>query len=162
MNKQTQVDYHLSWITLPEMKKGWQFGNKPAMEKMVTPKSAIVMFKNMVLLLLLVQDVQDVQEYCLAPGSSGIEQWELLMRSICAGKDSQNRIYNFRFLSMKNTFHFLFRIPERLVKMVNDLTLKSLFILFYLNSFYFFIGPESDHWECLSVTNWLTHWLTPV
>ena len=23
----------------------------------------------------------------------------------------------------------------------------------------FFIGPESDHWLCLSVTNWLTHWL---
>ena len=22
------------------------------------------------------------------------------------------------------------------------------------------IGPESDHWECLSVTDWLTHWLT--
>ena len=21
----------------------------------------------------------------------------------------------------------------------------------------FFIGPESDHWECLSVTHWLTH-----
>ena len=78
MNKQTQVDYQLSWITLPEMKKGWQFGNKPAMEKMVTPKSAIVMFKNIVLLLLLVQgvqDVQDVQINCFAPspGSSGIE-----------------------------------------------------------------------------------------
>ena len=25
-----------------------------------------------------------------------------------------------------------------------------------------FIGPESDHWECLSVTYWLTHWLIPV
>ena len=25
-----------------------------------------------------------------------------------------------------------------------------------------FIGPESDHWECLSVTNWLTHSLTAV
>ena len=24
----------------------------------------------------------------------------------------------------------------------------------------FFIGPESDHWECLSVTNSLTHSLT--
>ena len=23
-----------------------------------------------------------------------------------------------------------------------------------------FIGPESDHWECLSLTDWLTHWLT--
>ena len=23
-----------------------------------------------------------------------------------------------------------------------------------------FIGPESDHWECLSVTDSLTHWLT--
>ena len=22
------------------------------------------------------------------------------------------------------------------------------------------IGPESDHWLCLSVTNWLTNWLT--
>ena len=74
MNKQIQVDCKLSWITLPEKRKGWKFGNKPAMEKMVTPKSAIVMFKNIVLLLLLVQDVQDVQEYCLAPGSSGIEQ----------------------------------------------------------------------------------------
>ena len=25
-----------------------------------------------------------------------------------------------------------------------------------------FIGPESDHWECLSVTHSLTHWLTAV
>ena len=24
----------------------------------------------------------------------------------------------------------------------------------------FFIGPESDHWQCLSVTDSLTHWLT--
>ena len=23
-----------------------------------------------------------------------------------------------------------------------------------------FIGPESDHWLCLSLTHWLTHWLT--
>ena len=23
-----------------------------------------------------------------------------------------------------------------------------------------FIGPESDHWQCLSVTDWLTHLLT--
>ena len=23
-----------------------------------------------------------------------------------------------------------------------------------------FIGPESDHWQCLSVTDWLTHSLT--
>ena len=23
-----------------------------------------------------------------------------------------------------------------------------------------FIGPESDHWLCLSVTNWLPNWLT--
>ena len=26
--------------------------------------------------------------------------------------------------------------------------------------FWIFIGPESDHWECLSVTDSLTHWLT--
>ena len=26
----------------------------------------------------------------------------------------------------------------------------------------FFIGPESDHWECLSVTNSLTNSLTPI
>ena len=25
---------------------------------------------------------------------------------------------------------------------------------------FIFIGPESDHWECLSVTHSLTHWLT--
>ena len=25
----------------------------------------------------------------------------------------------------------------------------------------FFIGPESDHWECLSLTHWLTDSLTP-
>ena len=25
---------------------------------------------------------------------------------------------------------------------------------------YVFIGPESDHWECLSVTHWLTNSLT--
>ena len=25
---------------------------------------------------------------------------------------------------------------------------------------FFFIGPKSDHWECLSVTNLLTDWLT--
>ena len=33
----------------------------------------------------------------------------------------------------------------------------------YLFIFYppFFIGPESDHWECLSVTHSLTHSLTP-
>ena len=24
----------------------------------------------------------------------------------------------------------------------------------------FFIGPESDHWQCLSLTVWLTDWLT--
>ena len=28
--------------------------------------------------------------------------------------------------------------------------------------FFVFIGPESDHWQCLSVTDWLTDWLTPV
>ena len=26
--------------------------------------------------------------------------------------------------------------------------------------FLIFIGPESDHWQCLSVTDWLTHSLT--
>ena len=26
--------------------------------------------------------------------------------------------------------------------------------------FQFFIGPESDHWQCLSLTNWLTDSLT--
>ena len=34
-----------------------------------------------------------------------------------------------------------------------------------LGDFYFggfFIGPESDHWECLSVTDSLTDSLTPV
>ena len=25
-----------------------------------------------------------------------------------------------------------------------------------------FIGPESNHWQCLSLTDWLTDWLTPV
>ena len=25
-----------------------------------------------------------------------------------------------------------------------------------------FIGPESDHWLCLSLTDWLTNWLTAV
>ena len=25
---------------------------------------------------------------------------------------------------------------------------------------FIFIGPESDHWLCLSLTNWLTNWLT--
>ena len=25
--------------------------------------------------------------------------------------------------------------------------------------FLIFIGPESDHWQCLSLTDWLTHWL---
>ena len=34
------------------------------------------------------------------------------------------------------------------------------------SSYSFFIGPESDHWLCLSLThsltNWLTHSLTPV
>ena len=25
---------------------------------------------------------------------------------------------------------------------------------------FFIIGPESDHWLCLSLTHWLTHWLT--
>ena len=25
-----------------------------------------------------------------------------------------------------------------------------------------FVGPESDHWQCLSLTDSLTHWLTPV
>ena len=28
------------------------------------------------------------------------------------------------------------------------------------NGFLFFIGPESDHWECLSLTDSLTHSLT--
>ena len=28
------------------------------------------------------------------------------------------------------------------------------------NSHLIFIGPESDHWQCLSVTDWLTDWLT--
>ena len=27
---------------------------------------------------------------------------------------------------------------------------------------FIFIGPESDHWQCLSVTDSLTHWLTAV
>ena len=29
-----------------------------------------------------------------------------------------------------------------------------------LGSKYIIIGPESDHWLCLSLTNWLTDWLT--
>ena len=42
-------------------------------------------------------------------------------------------------------------------------------ILIYLNAgiekrdeslTYLIIGPESDHWLCLSLTNWLTNWLT--
>ena len=28
-----------------------------------------------------------------------------------------------------------------------------------IRSIFIFIGPESDHWECLSVTDWLTDWL---
>ena len=28
--------------------------------------------------------------------------------------------------------------------------------------FYFFIGPECDHWQCLSLTHWLTNSLTAV
>jgi len=37
----------------------------------------------------------------------------------------------------------------------------GLFVLVFLTCiFWFFIGPESDHWECLSVTDSLTHWLT--
>ena len=31
-------------------------------------------------------------------------------------------------------------------------------IMFFDNVF---IGPESDHWQCLSLTHWLTHSLTP-
>ena len=31
-----------------------------------------------------------------------------------------------------------------------------------LINYLFFIGPESDHWECLSVTHSLTNSLTPV
>ena len=30
----------------------------------------------------------------------------------------------------------------------------------FQNGIWIFIGPESDQWECLSVTHWLTHRLT--
>ena len=30
----------------------------------------------------------------------------------------------------------------------------------HLRSTNLFIGPESDHWLCLSLTDWLTNWLT--
>ena len=45
----------------------------------------------------------------------------------------------------------------------NDLNFKlflgCISIVIY-NVYSIFIGPESDHWECLSVTNSLTHSLT--
>ena len=33
---------------------------------------------------------------------------------------------------------------------------------FFLDFYLIFIGPESDHWECLSLTHSLTDALTPV
>ena len=38
-----------------------------------------------------------------------------------------------------------------------DLVLHWLWYIWYS---FLFIGPESDHWLCLSLTDWLTHWLT--
>ena len=32
--------------------------------------------------------------------------------------------------------------------------------MWYISYLYIFIGPESDHWQCLSVTDSLTHSLT--
>ena len=50
---------------------------------------------------------------------------------------------------------------------VRDVIVSRCFILcifpvwvMLLSWVWFFIGPESDHWECLSVTDSLTHWLT--
>ena len=40
--------------------------------------------------------------------------------------------------------------------------LYFIFWMLYFVLCIIFIGPESDHWLCLSVTNWLTDSLTPV
>ena len=38
---------------------------------------------------------------------------------------------------------------------------KYKFSFAFLAAFaHIFIGPESDHWLCLSLTDWLTDWLT--
>ena len=50
-----------------------------------------------------------------------------------------------KFLSLKRN--------PRMLKVSFSITLKTVF-------FFLFIGPESDHWLCLSVTHWLTDSLT--
>ena len=49
----------------------------------------------------------------------------------------------------KTTFALVFV----LIDLTRNLTLSAIIIIVYI----IFIGPESDHWECLSVTHWLTH-----
>ena len=50
------------------------------------------------------------------------------------------------------------QVSLRIIFNIWPLTLKLHFILMYLYlpNFLLFIGPESDHWQCLSVTNSLT------
>ena len=37
---------------------------------------------------------------------------------------------------------------------------KFFFAILFLVLVIIFIGPESEHWQCLSLTDWLTNWLT--
>ena len=52
-------------------------------------------------------------------------------------------------------FKFGFKGSEQSASKFNRLAGKRHFLLFFI-----FIGPESDHWECLSLTNSMTHSLT--
>ena len=48
------------------------------------------------------------------------------------------------------------RVPKKIRKLLMAFAMKGRGGFFSS----IFIGPKSDHWECLSVTNSITHWLT--
>ena len=64
------------------------------------------------------------------------------------------RLFLYHILDWTNFVFFLFTL-DRCSQRFHQIVRKNLFF------FYIFIGPESGHWQCLSVTDSLTNSLTP-
>ena len=82
-------------------------------------------------------------------------QEELLIAQQFWGQGEKPKITFATFVSPNCLFHLM--KYKSFGVTCSSAPCESLFIVYQSN---FFIGPESDHWLCLSLTDWLTDWLT--
>ena len=73
---------------------------------------------------------------------------------IIVTKKSHHKILNMEILMRRFWLHFLTKTSLQIINLKEKKDNFILLILWDLSLI--FIGPESDHWLCLSVTHWLT------